>query len=260
MTMRTGQDQVMTDHPKPRPEPVTPVWERPEPTGRTAPAPLSRELIVRAAIAVADDDGLVAVSVRKIAAALGAGPMRLYRYVATKDELLELMVDAVYAEIMSIGSIPSDWREGSRALARRVRTAAGLHPWFVELLGGRPHQGPNALAYLEALFAVLDTAPGVRNIDWLMRAARTISAYIIGALRSEANEWRTELDTGMDKTQWQTANAPYLYRMIATGRFPHLENVIRDATHPPADEIFEQGLDTVLDGIAALLTSPPQPR
>jgi AcrR family transcriptional regulator len=99
--MRTRQDQVMADYPTPRPEPVTPVWERPEPLTRPAPAPLSRELIVRAAIAIADDDGLAAVSVRKVAAALDAGPMRLYGYLSTKDELLELMVDAVYGEIMS---------------------------------------------------------------------------------------------------------------------------------------------------------------
>jgi AcrR family transcriptional regulator len=248
----------MTNHPTRRRETITPVWDRPEPVTRPAPVPLSRELIVRAAIAIADDDGLVAVSVRKVAAALDAGPMRLYGYLSTKDELLELMVEAVYGEIMSTGPIDPDWRAGIGALARRVRTAAGKHPWFVELLGNRPHQGPNALAYLEALFAAMNTAPGGENIDSMMRAARTINAYTIGALRNEAHEWRTELDTGMDKTEWQIANGPYLFRMIATGRFPHLENVIRDAAHPSAEEVFEQGLGTVLDGIAALLNSPQQ--
>jgi len=250
----------MTNRPTQRRESITPVWERPEPMTRPAPVPLSRELIVRAAIAIADDAGLAAVSVRKVAAALDAGPMRLYGYLSSKDELLELMVDAVYGEIMSTGPIDPDWRAGIKALTRRVRTAAGRHPWFVELLGGRPHQGPHALAYLEALFAALDTTPGGENIDSMMRAARTINAYTIGALRNEAHEWRTELDTGMDKTEWQIANAPYLFRMIATGRFPHLENVIQDATHPPPDEVFEQGLDTVLDGVAALPKYPPQPR
>ncbi len=141
-----------------------------------------------------------------------------------------------------------------------MRTVTGKHPCFVELLGGRPHQGPNAFVYREALLAALAAAPGVENIDWLMRAARTVSAYTIGALRNEASEWRAELDTGMDKTEWQTANGPYIFRMTATGRCPHIENVVRDATHPPADEVFDQGLDTVLDGIAALLNSPQQPR
>ena len=79
------------------------VWERPEPPDRPALAPLSRERIVRAAIGLADADGLEAVSLRKVAAALDVGPMRLYGYIASKDELFELMVDAVYAEILPTG-------------------------------------------------------------------------------------------------------------------------------------------------------------
>ncbi|GAB3891720.1 hypothetical protein GCM10029964_065350 [Kibdelosporangium lantanae] len=84
------------------------VWERPEPPSRPVLAPLSRELIVGAAIRLADADGLDAVSLRKVAAALDAGPMRLYGYIATKEELLDLMVDAVQAEIQPTGD---DWRE-----------------------------------------------------------------------------------------------------------------------------------------------------
>ena len=75
------------------------VWERPEPPDRPVLAPLSRERIVRAAIRLADADGLEAVSLRKVAAALDVGPMRLYGYIASKDELFDLMVDAVHAEI-----------------------------------------------------------------------------------------------------------------------------------------------------------------
>src|SRR6202161_1557865 len=75
------------------------VWERAEPPDRPVLAPLSRERIVRAAIQLADADGLVAVSLRKVAAALDVGPLRLYGYIATKEELLDLMVNAVHAEI-----------------------------------------------------------------------------------------------------------------------------------------------------------------
>lgn len=75
------------------------IWERPEPPSRPTPSPLSRDRIVRAAIELADTDGLEAVSLRKVATALDAGPMRLYRYLSTKEELLDLMVDAVYGEI-----------------------------------------------------------------------------------------------------------------------------------------------------------------
>src|SRR6185437_1083339 len=94
------------------------VWERPEPPDRPVPAPLSRERLVRAAIQLADADGLDAVSLRKVAAALDVGPMRLYGYIATKEELLDLMVDAVYAEIRPAGD---GWRQVLRSLAEATR-------------------------------------------------------------------------------------------------------------------------------------------
>src|SRR6478609_10860740 len=86
------------------------VWERTEPARRPAPGPLSRERIVVAAIAIADKDGLAEVSLRKVAAKLNAGPMRLYTYTSTKDGLLELMVDAIYGEIAVKDLVSGDWR------------------------------------------------------------------------------------------------------------------------------------------------------
>ena len=84
------------------------VWDRPEPP--TRPVPLDRERIVGAAVALADEGGLEAVSLRKVAARLDAGPMRLYGYISTKQELFDLMVDEVYAEILPEEE-PGDWRE-----------------------------------------------------------------------------------------------------------------------------------------------------
>ena len=227
------------------------VWERPEPPGRAAPGPLSREGIVRAAIAIADVDGLAAVSLRKVGAALAAGPMRLYGYLSTKEELLELMVDAVYGEMAAEGPFHGDWRAALRSLAHRTRRAAAAHRWFIDLLGGRPHLGPHALAHLEAALAALGETPGFAHIDDVMLAVGTVNAYVIGAIRSEAGELRAELETGLDHTAWQDATGPYLMRMISSGRFPTLARVMRDATHPQPDVVFERGLDCVLDGIAA---------
>lgn len=229
------------------------IWERPEPPNRPAPSPLSRDRIVRAAIDLADTGGLGEVSLRKVAATLDAGPMRLYGYVATKDELLDLMVDAVYAEITPPEPTGNDWRATLRSLARRTRQAAHQHEWFVDLLGGRPHIGPNALAHLEAAMSTLDATPGFNGIDTVMQAAGTVHAYTLGALRAETTERRAERASGMTERQWQTASGPYLTRMLATGRYPTLAKVIRDATHPDTDTIFDIGLDCVLDGIATRL-------
>src|ERR1051326_2818370 len=219
------------------------VWERPEPPDRPVPAPLSRERIVRAAIQLADADGLAAVSLRKVAAALDVGPMRLYGYIDTKEELLDLMVDAVYGEIRPTGD---GWRQALRSLAEAVRQAAHQHEWFADLLGGRPQLGPHTLAAGEAVVAAMD---GV-GLDTVVPAIAAINAYVTGAVRREITERRAERATGMDQEQWQRAFGPYLDRTFATGRFPALATVVHDGPHLDADQTFRIGLAFLLDGIA----------
>ncbi|MEU6831185.1 TetR/AcrR family transcriptional regulator C-terminal domain-containing protein [Nocardia beijingensis] len=199
---------------------------------------------MRAAIRLADADGLEAVSLRKVAAALDVGPMRLYGYIATKDELLDLMVDAVYAEIRPTGN---SRREVLRSVAETTRQAVHQHEWLADLLGGRPQLGPHALARGEAVIAALD---GV-DVDIVMPVVTAVDAYVIGAVRREIAERRAERATGMDEKQWQAAYGPYLERAFATGRYPALATVIRDAAHLDADQTFQTGLDFLLDGIEA---------
>ncbi|MFF2554493.1 TetR/AcrR family transcriptional regulator [Nocardia sp. NPDC058058] len=220
------------------------VWERPEPPNRPVPAQLSRERIVSVAIGLADADGLAAVSLRKVAAVLDVGPMRLYGYIATKEELLDLMVDAVFAEIQPVGTA---WREVLRSLAETTRQAGHRHEWLADLLGGRPQLGPNTLARGEAVVAAMT---GV-DIDIVMPIVDAVNAYVIGAVRREITERRSEHASGMDKQQWQRTFGPYLERTFATGRFPALSTVIRDAAHLDADETFRTGLEFLLDGIQA---------
>lgn len=232
-------------------EPTT-IWERAEPVDRPAPKPLSRDRIVRAAISIADAEGLDAVSLRKVGAALDAGPMRLYGYVASKEELLQLMVDAMYGELPPVAPL-GGWRETLRSIAQAIRQATGRHRWLIDLFGGRPHMGPNALAHLESSLAALVGGSGSGDIDAAMQALRTINAYVVGAVRNESSELRAELESGMDKTEWQTSLWPYLQRMLETGRFPTLAKVVGEATHPSPDVVFEKGLECVLDGIGARL-------
>ncbi|MGY4973069.1 TetR/AcrR family transcriptional regulator [Streptomyces sp. NEAU-S7GS2] len=227
------------------------IWERPEPPSRPTPSPLSRDRIVQAAIGLADTDGLESVSLRKVAAALDAGPMRLYRYLSTKEELLDLMVDAVYGEIPAPEPADGDWRGTLRSLAHHTRRAALRHEWFADLLAGRPHLGPHALAHTEATFAALHGAPGFDDIDTVLPVVDAVNAYLVGAIRKEISVLRAERVTGMDEEQWQRAAAPYLSRVLATGRYPTLSKVVQDAAHPDAETTFDAGLDYLLDGIAA---------
>lgn len=222
------------------------VWDRPEPPSKPSPTPLSRELIVGAAIRLADEGGLDEVSFRKVAAALNAGPMRLYGYVETKAELLDLMVDEVYGEITP--PAPSaDWRAGLRHVAHGIRAAARRHEWFIDLLSRRPHQGPNSLAHMESTLATVR----FEDIDQVLSAVGAVMAYVFGAVRGEITELRAERSTGMTEEQWQRANGPYMERMLATGRFPTLARVMFESGDPSPEQVFDTGLDYVLDGIAA---------
>jgi AcrR family transcriptional regulator len=223
------------------------VWERPEPPDRPVPVPLSRERIVRTAIRLADADDLEAVSLRKVAAALDVGPRRLYGYMATKQELLDLMVDAVYGEIRPTGTT---WRQVLRSLAETTRHAVHRHEWLADLIGGRPQLGPHALARGEAALAAMN---GV-DVDIVMPVVEAVDAYVIGAVRREIAERRAERATGLDKRQWQKTFGPYLERTFATGEFPALATVIRDAAHLDADQTFHTGLNFLLDGIEARMS------
>lgn len=224
------------------------VWDRPEPPAR--PAPLDRERIVAAAIALADEGGLEAVSVRKVAARLDAGPMRLYGYISTKEELFDLMMDEVHAEILP-EEPPGDWRATLRVFAERTRQAALRHEWLADLLGGRPALGPNALAVSEVKLASLD---GRADLDTVMRAVETVGAYVTGAIRREIANLRAERATGLSKRDWQRASGPHLTSMLATGRFPAVARLVHDGTEVDAETSFSTGLDWVLDAVATKLT------
>ncbi|MFC3898977.1 TetR/AcrR family transcriptional regulator C-terminal domain-containing protein [Lentzea rhizosphaerae] len=221
------------------------VWDRPEPPSRPSPTPLSRELIVRAAITLADGGGLDEVSLRKVAAALNAGPMRLYGYIETKDELLDLMVDEVYGEITPPDP-SADWRAALRHIAHEIRDATKRHEWLIDLIGGRPNRGPNSLAFMESTLG----AVGFETIDEVMSAVAAVMAYVHGAVRNEITEIRAERSSGLTEEQWQRASGPYIERMLATGRYPTLARFIYEGSHPDPVQRFDSGLDYLLDGIA----------
>jgi len=227
------------------------VWDRPEPPPR--PVPLDRERIVAAAVALADEGGLDAVSFRKVAARLNAGPMRLYGYIATKEELFDLMVDEVQAEILP-KEPPTNWREALRALAVRTRETALRHEWLADLLGGRPSLGPGGLAVTEAKLSALD---GLTDVDTALRATETVSAYVTGALRREIAHLRAERASGLTDRDWQRASGSHVTRMLATGRFPALAKAVHDGAEVDAETSFTTGLEWVLDAVAARLERPP---
>ena len=137
------------------------------------------------------------------------------------------------------------------SLAEAIRQAAHRHEWLADLIGGRPQLGPNTLASGEAVAAGM----GDVDLDTVVPAIAAVNAYVTGAVRREIAERRAERASGMDKRQWQVAFGPYLMRTFATGRFPALAKVVHDGPHLDADQTFQTGLDFLLDGIEARISS-----
>ena len=153
---------------------------------------LSRDEIVSAAIAVADAEGPEAISMRRIAREVGAGVMSLYWYVASKEELLDLMLDAIEAEI-EVPEPTGDWRADLGAFAHRTRAALRQHQWAVEFIGTRPPSGPNDVRNLERLLSLLDGI-GVDDYRVIMGIFMTVATFVIGAVIREAQEVRFQAE------------------------------------------------------------------
>ncbi|MFC7587896.1 TetR/AcrR family transcriptional regulator [Nonomuraea antimicrobica] len=140
-------------------QPIPSVWARPRPK-REQPA-LSRDRIVSEAIQLLDTEGIEALSMRSLGTRLGAGATSLYRHVANKDELIELVVDEVYGEMrVPDAGDPAHWRAAVTDAARSLRSMVLRHPWIVSVLGqvGLAYLGPNLMRQSERLLALFQAA------------------------------------------------------------------------------------------------------
>lgn len=234
------------------------VWERPE-RGARGPAPeRSRGQITRAAIRLADAGGLASVSVRQVAKELGTGPASLYRYVAGRDDLVDLMVDAVTGEIDLTVALTGEPVTDLVALATRTREVQLGHPWLLEVTPEAMRVGPCGLDYLE--FALGALAP-VR----MTGPAKLEAVAVLGALVAMLS--RAALQSCRSSTARQSAQAAYLSTAARNGAHPLLAEALAGppAAHPGADpaqeapELFERVIRRVLAGLLAPAPESPRP-
>ncbi|MEU3984549.1 TetR/AcrR family transcriptional regulator [Streptomyces sp. NPDC026672] len=224
------------------------VWERlerPAPAPRTTLTPLR---IAAAAVGIADAEGLDAVTMRRLATELGVAPMAAYRYVTGKDELLELMVDFVYAEL-ELPDGTEGWRVTMRSVALRIREALLRHSWVTRATWCAPT--PNQLAVPEAALTALDGL-GL-DADTAMAAYSTLIAYVQGAVDTEIGLTQMLRVRGWSTRQEARSGlASQMAWLMSTGRFPRYARYIGEAERKDDQQWqFETGLDSVLDGIAA---------
>lgn len=229
------------------------LWGTGERPSRGPKRGLTLERIVTAAVAVADAEGLAAVSMRRLSAELGTGTMSLYRYIPGKAELLDLMLDQVQAFDPDAHTPDLGWRETLEMVARGSWQLLGRHPWLLQVDQARPLLGPNAMAGLE--FAL-------RGLDGLGLTGRervhvivTVEGFATGVARTHLNSVMAEKRTGISDEEFWKAHAPAMTKALAGGRFPMQAALGEDAFTGRGEDIFEFGLKSLLDGIGTFIAA-----
>lgn len=228
------------------------IWVRPERAAAGRPAGHSRDEITAAAVAIADREGLDAVSMRRVAADLGTGAASLYRYLQTRDDLLDLMIDATGAEYACTAPT-GDWLTDLLDIGEQARAIMRRHPWLPPALITRPVLGPNGLVLLEHVLEALACHPASTPVK--LEAFALLNA-------ATALFVQNELAGGPAR---QERNAAYLHHALAVGDHPRLAELL--ATSPssaasspgkaaagPADR-YRDILARILSGLLA----PPPP-
>ncbi|GAA3916087.1 TetR/AcrR family transcriptional regulator [Actinoplanes auranticolor] len=228
------------------------IWMRPEQTSRGPKPAYSRAQIARAAVRIADAEGLEAATMRRIAAEIGAGAMSLYRYVPGRDDLIVLMADLLMGEI-NLRGIPSvDWRADLTRYAEEVRAMWLRHPWIATVHRSLHSYGPNQLLLIEQIMGVLD--PHV-SVDENLVLMSILNGYVESVARDEVTAAEELRRSGLTEQQWLARTHPYVQQLLESGDYPLFTKIALEARHPrlTSDAQFHQGLTRVLDCIATAI-------
>jgi AcrR family transcriptional regulator len=221
------------------------------------PTPLRRAEIVAAAVRIADAEGVEAVSMRRLADELGVATMTPYTHVESKDELIDLMRDAVAAEMLLPEPIPDDWRTALRAIAHKTKGAYEAHPWSLDIASRRPRARINRLRHIEQSVGImvrLEVAPGTGRAILM-----SIDDYVIGYCARKRMRQRMLASLGPEGKEALRGfhdPDPEVAAALAAGELPLIKQITghRNRSHPfgvPPDSGFEPGLEWLLDGIEA---------
>jgi AcrR family transcriptional regulator len=232
------------------------LWRERERPRRGRKPKLTVDAVIAAAIELADEAGIAALSMRALAERLGVGTMTLYTHVPGKAELVDLMVDTVLGETARPEELPDAWRARLELVARENAALFHRHPWLLEVITFRPPMGPGVLAKYDFELRALE---GVGLSDVEMDSVLTlVIGYVQSAVRVALEATLVEQRTGLTDEQWWQAQAPLLEQVIDAGRFPIADRVGTAAAIAygglwDPDHTFEFGLERVLDGIGVLI-------
>jgi AcrR family transcriptional regulator len=210
-------------------------------------APLSRGRVLRAAVALADEGGVDALSMRRLAQELGVVPMALYKHVSSKDELLDGMVDVVVGEVdPPPGGV--DWKAAIRQRVLSARRALLRHPWASQVIESRNHPTPTVLAYMDSMIGIFRA--GGFSVDLTHHAIHAMGSRLLG--------FSQELFD--DSANVDPAAQAEMLRAFA-GSYPYITEIVTAITHDEGSVVgqgcddqfeFEFALDLMLDGLDRL--------
>ncbi|GAA4913922.1 TetR/AcrR family transcriptional regulator [Nesterenkonia rhizosphaerae] len=216
-------------------------------TERRARKPLSRDRIISAAVQLADQNGSSGVSMRALGSSLGVEAMSLYHYVANREQLLDGMVDAVFAEIW-LPAPEAEWRESMRRHAESARETLNRHRWAVSLMDSRKHPGPATLRHHDAVLGCL-RGNGF-TVPQAAHAISVLDSYVYGFVLQEAALPFTTSEE-LDEL------AESIFAELPKDEFPHFtELAVEQALKPGysySDE-FDFGVTLILDGLSRIRT------
>jgi AcrR family transcriptional regulator len=237
-----------------------PIWLRPEPGVRSAR--FSRDQIAAQALEIADRDGLDAVSMRRVAAELGAGTMTLYHYVRNKQELLDLVHDAMMGELLvDPAKLEGDWREALTALADAAYQTWVQHSWVSHAMPSRPYFGPNAIRHFEqSLQAAATTGlPMEQRLEVVNQVDDYVGGYVSRERALVSDEGPEVSKQAFDELVGPFSH--YIEMELGRGDYPRIREFVGDervgevvwriiqASDPR--ERYERGLKRLLDGVQA---------
>lgn len=233
------------------------LWRLPTESRLGRPAELDVEQVVRAAVELADRDGLAGVTLAKVAKELGYTTMSLYRHVGSKEELLVLMGDAATGPAPDVPAGPAQWRAGLRQWAYGIRARHARHTWLPHVPISGPPSGPNAVSWMDACLCALRGT----GLDWGQKVGimTLLSGYVRSSSQLSLDMAEGRRGSGLDQPQVEQAYGRALAGLVDAERFPEAAALFASGLFeapPPSDpELadFEFGLDVILDGVAAAI-------
>ncbi len=219
----------------------------------TKPRPsLSRDQVLRAAVALADENGIASLTMRKLGETLGVEAMSLYNHVTNKDDVLDGMIDIVFSEI-DLPPSGTDWKTAMRQRGISARTALTRHRWAIGLMESRTTPGAATLRHHDAVIGTLRNAGF--SIELTAHAYSALDSYIYGFAMQEPN---LPFDTALETAEVAQA----IMARFPPGEYPYLTELTIEHVLKPGysyANVFEYGLDLILDGLERDLSQPDAP-